>query len=199
MNTTLMRDAARAYGKNYDPDFADSIVRQTATILREGEIPTVAHYKQDSRRVKRYLQAFELIFFFQKIPVHESGVGRDGWLPTDSGVANAILDGQRGEGGTLSLARIFILNEILALNQNAGHPIRLLSYKSKHGKVVDLIWNDCAIKISNRIRSQVSYDEKGLAECIKKLKLKKGYLLVPYSHHVSIDKSIQVVPWTHWS
>ncbi|MGK5088706.1 AAA family ATPase [Bdellovibrionota bacterium FG-2] len=87
LETSILRDAAQVYGKGYDPDVSRSILRQIGQTLKEGELPTLSHFKQSARKLRRYLLALENIFLLQKLPCHESGVGSDAWIMSDSGLA----------------------------------------------------------------------------------------------------------------
>ncbi len=198
-DTSVMRDAARSIGGAYDADFAWSILRQLGQALREGEFPTVSHFKQDSRKVKNYLEAFAIIFLLRKIPCHEAGVGRDCWLPSDSGLAAWIMGTSNGEGATLTLARVFVMNEILATAECGGSPLHATYYKSARGAPVDLIWDDVLVKISNAKKTQLSYDERPLEGALKTLRLKRAVLCTPYNSVEIAKTGISHVPWSYWS
>ena len=114
LDTTIMRDVARVYGKGYDPDVSWSILRQMKTILQNGEWINLRSFKQNSRILRKYLSSFEDIFLVQRIPCHEEGMGEDLWIFSDSGIARHLLESEIGQGPHLSLGRIFIFKEILA-------------------------------------------------------------------------------------
>lgn len=199
METTVERDAARAFGGRYDPDTGWSILRQMARTLADGEAPTLKHFRQNSRTLRRYLQAFEDIFLLQKLLPHDASVAQEIWLPTDTGIASHLMDGTLGEGRTLSLGRIFVLKEIRALAEYTGMRVRPVFYKSARGSPVDFIWRDTPIKVSASARSQVAYDERALAAAMRKLKSKSAVLA--WAHDgVELEKSgMSRVPWTYWS
>jgi predicted AAA+ superfamily ATPase len=200
LETSVIRDAARAYGSRYDPDVAWSLLRQLAATLTEGELPTLTHFKQGSRTLRRYLQALEDIFLLQKLSPHESGIGRECWLPTDTGIAGQLMGGTLGEGRALSLGRIFVLKEIRAAAEYAGRRIQLVQYyKSARGSPVDLVWDGTPIKISVSPRSQVAYDERALAASMKKLKSRTAILAWAQDGLERVKNGISRVPWTHWS
>lgn len=211
-DTTLFRDLARVGGRSYDPDRCVGILRQMGVALAEGEIPTLKHFREDSRTLRRYLEALEMVFLIRKLPCHEAGVGLDGWLPTDCGLASHIMGSAFGEGATLSLARVFVLNEILAINEYLGTPIRLAYFKSPRGTPVELVWNNIPIKVSNSIKSQLSYDERSLLGGMKRLKSKTGILVTRFDEayfektppkrgvtRETSDQQLNFVPWTFWS
>lgn len=199
METTVERNAARAFGGRYDPDTGWSILRQMARTLADGEAPTLKHFWQNSRTLRRYLQAFEDIFLLQKLLPHDASVAQEIWLPTDTGIASHLLDGTLGEGRSLSLGRIFVLKEIRALAEYTGMRVRPVFYKSARGSPVDFIWRDTPIKVSASARSQVAYDERALAAAMRKLKSKSAVLA--WAHDgVELEKSgMSRVPWTYWS
>jgi predicted AAA+ superfamily ATPase len=74
LDTSVIRDAGRAYGDRYNPDIAWSILRQMASVLSEGEAPTLRHFKQNSRSLRKYLQSLEDIFLLQKLNPHDTGI-----------------------------------------------------------------------------------------------------------------------------
>jgi len=203
LDTTLMRDVARAYGRGYDPDLSYSILRQMAQALKEGELPSLDHFKQNSRILRRYLTAFQDVFLIRKIPCHEAGVGGDRWLFTDSGIARTLMGTEYGPEALLSLARCFLLNEWIALHEYCGKPLRPLYYKSARGTPVDLVTDQCAIKITCEAKASLAYEERALAGAMKKLRLKQGYLVAPVenpSFHKAGEKSgISLVSWGTWS
>jgi uncharacterized protein len=199
LDTTVVRDAARAYAGRYDPDVAWSILRQMSRAMDEGELPTLRHFKQDSRTLRRYLQALEDIFLLQKLAPHDASVAQDAWLPADTGIAAYLMDGTLGTGRSLSLGRIFVLKEILAVAEYAGKPARPLYYKSARGSPVDFVWNDTLIKVSASARSQVAYDERALKDALKKTGAKIALLAWAHDGVELEADGISHVPWTYWS
>jgi hypothetical protein len=199
LDTAIFRDAARAYGAGYEPDTCWSILRQIGSSLKAGETPTLKAFKQDSRVLRKYLQALEDIFLLRKLPCHELGVGKEIWMMTDCGLATSIMGTHLGEGATLSLGRIFVLNEILARAEYSGHRIRLLYYKSARGKPIDLLWNDTLIKISVSPKTQLAYDERALAGALRKLNLTRALLCCPRDEVMIEKNGISIVPWSYWS
>lgn len=199
LETTVVRDAARAFAGRYDPDLAWSILRQIARTMSDGDMPTLRHFKQNSRTLRKYLQALEDIFLLQKLTAHEASVARDVWLPTDTGVASHLMDGTMGEGRSLSLGRIFVLKEIGAVTEYAGKRVPFVFYKSARGSPVDFIWAGTPVKVSAGPRSQVAYDERALEGAMTKLKSKTA-LLVWANDGAELQKSgVSHVPWTYWS
>lgn len=200
LETTLVRDAARIYGRGYDLDVGWSILRQFGKILQDGEWPALRSFKQNSRVLRRYLTAFEDVFLIRKIPSHEEAVGGDAWVFTDSGIARAVMGTEFGQGATLSLARVFLLNEILAGFEYAGKTLHPFYYKSARGSPVDLVGPDAAIKITTETKGgSLSYEERALAGAIKKLGMKTGLLAAPIDRLDPPGKGISLVPWGYWS
>ena len=199
LETTVHRDLARAFGKNYDADFTWSLLEQFGKAMKDGELVTIQTFKQNSRIVKRYLDALADVFLIYKVPCHEEGVGRDAWIISDVGIANQVMDHASGEGVLLSQVRIQVMNEFLANSHYGGETLRPIYYKTARGAPVDLIWKGFAIKFSVSKKSQLSYDKRPIEGCIKKLKLKGGFLATAYDL-ISDEKSkIKIVPWSYWS
>jgi predicted AAA+ superfamily ATPase len=199
LETTVIRDAARAYGGRYDPDIAWSILRQMANVLTDGELPTLRHFKQNARTLRKYLQALEDIFLLQRLSPHEASVAREAWLPTDTGIASHLMDGTLGVGRSLSLGRIFVLKEIRAVAEYSGNRIPAVYYKSARSEPADLVWSGIPIKVSVSPKSQVAYDERALSAAMKKLKAKTAVLAWAHDS-VELRKSgISRVPWIYWS
>ncbi len=200
LETTLVRDVARVYGRGYDLDIGWSLLRQFGKILQEGEWPTLRSFKQDSRVLRRYLTAFEDVFLIRKIPPHEEAVGEDAWTFTDSGIARAVIGTEFGTGATLSLARVFLVNEILADFEYAGKSFHPCYYKSARGSPVDLVGSDAVIKITTETKGgPLSYEERALAGAMKKLGIKMGLLAAPIDRFDPPGKGISLVPWGYWS
>lgn len=199
LETSVERDAARAFAGRYDPDTGWSILRQMARALADGEAPSLKHFKQSARTLRRYLQAFEDIFLLQKLLPHESSVAQEIWLPTDTGIAGHLMEGTLGEGRSLSLGRIFVLKEIRATTEYAGKRVRPVFYKSARSSPVDFIWADIPIKVSVSPRSQAAYDERALGAAMKKLGAKSAVLAWAHDGVELESEGISHVPWTHWS
>ena len=199
LETSIIRDAGRAYGVRYNPDIAWSLLRQMGSVLAEGEIPTLKHFKQGSRSRRKYLQALEDIFLLQKLNPHDASVAHEVWLPTDTGIAAHLMGGTMGEGRSLSLGRIFVLKEIRAVAEYSGKRIQPLYYKSARGSPVDLVWSGIPIKISVSSKSQVAYDERALSAAMNRLKAKAA--LLAWAHDgIELDQhGISHVPWAFWS
>lgn len=200
LETTLVRDVARVYGRGYDLDIAWSLLRQFGKILQEGEWPTLRSFKQDSRILRRYLAAFEDVFLIRKMPPHEEAVGGDAWSFTDSGIARHVMGTEFGQGVTLSLARIFLMNEIMATFEYSGKTLHPFYYKSARGSPVDLVASDVAIKITTETKSgPLSYEERALAGAMEKLKMKRGLLVAPVGRFDPPKQGLSLVPWGYWS
>jgi uncharacterized protein len=199
LETSLVRDTARVYGRGYNPDLAWAILHKIGDTLKEGELPTLSHFKQPARTVRRYLDALSQVYILQRIPAHELATGKEVWLPSDCGLAAEIAGTKNGEGMQLSLGRVYVLNEIQAQSEYLGKPLHLSYYKTARSNPIDLIWNNVPIKISASKRTQFAYEERPLLGAMKKLGSKKGILSVPYEILASQKNGIQICSWTHWS
>lgn len=203
LETTIVRDAQKSYGKNFDPDYCMSIIRMLAKALPEGEYPSLKFIKGDKRKALRYINALQEIFFLRKFSVHEEGVGTDHWIFGDSGLASYLSPEKHGAGVLLSIARHAVFNEIFCYNEYLGHPVPRIYYKSARGSVVDLVWNNIPIRIIAEVpggsRANLNYFERSLQGAMKALRSKQGILVTP-SQIIDLKKSgISVVPWTYWS
>ncbi len=202
VDTTIFRDAARIYGRGYNPDLAFAIIERLAATLKNGEYATLRHFKQTSVVVRRYLQAFEDVFLVQKITAHSEAVGSDIWTFFDTGVFSFLNKGIVGDGTQLSLARIFILKEVRALCEYSQRRLKPQYYKTARSGVVDFIWDNRAIKVSNLPQSQVDYDARPAHAAVKKLKLDGAVILWPHDHSekTSKEKIAKLFkPWTCFS
>lgn len=201
--TTVFRDALRVYGRGFNPDEAISVLRQMANVLKEGDYATLKHFKQSSRKLRKYLDVFEEIFLVRRIPPHEASVGSDIWTFFDTGVLSYLCEGVIGQELQLSLARIATTNEILAACEYSGNRLRPSYYKTARGAPIDFIWKDSLIKISNLKTSNVEYDLRPLRAAMTKLKISNGILLWGYDkvdhEHIKKGTSIKLAPWTIYS
>lgn len=202
--TSVLRDLSRLLGKGFEADFAFSLLGQIGKALREGEMPTTAHLQsKSSRKLNRYLSAFENLFLLRKIPCHELGVGKDLWLPTDSGLAAHLMKEKTTEGASISLARLTILNELFALHEYAGQSFFLRYFKSAQGSPVDFVLDNVPFRIvpmSDLSKGPWGWYEKPVLGAMKKLGSKTGVLLAPVDRVHSDKKSgISIYPWTVWS
>lgn len=199
ISTTLGRDLARVYGRGYDSDFAEKVLFELVRHHEQGQFPTLGDFRYDPRRTKKYLNALRNVFIVRSLPCHEAGTGKDIFFLTDSGMARALMRRASGEEVSLTLTRIFVLNEILANSHYAGQTVRWAYYKSRKGTPIDLVWNDVPIKIivSNK---QVGWEERAVAGALETLQSKIGLLVGP-TDHITLPKKtgIGIVPWTHWS
>lgn len=203
LETALLRDLPRVYGRSYDPDVARAILDRMGLLMREGEVPSLNHFKMPTRKLRNYLAAMESTFLVKRLPCHEEGTGLDRWLIGDGGLAGSLMKAEHGEGVTLSLARHLVLNEILGGCQYAGHPFHPRYYKSAQAKeAVDLVWNGIPIKIIHSPPSKVplGWYEKPLLGAMKKLEAKTGLIAAPVDRADLPKKGgVGIVPWTFWS
>ena len=203
IETAILRDLPRIFGRSYDMDISRNILERIGSILREGRIPSLSDFKLDSRKLRKYLSAMESIFLLRRIPCHTEGTGLDRWLFSDGGIAHSLMKTEHGEGATLTLARHFVMNEILANSQYSGQPIHPRYYKSAQAREgIDLVWNEIPIKIIHAPPSKVplGWYEKPLIGAMKKLGATYGLIVAPVDQPTIPEKGgIAVVPWTYWS
>ena len=201
LETTLIRDLARAYGKGYDLDFARLILKEIAGIFLQGKYPEVSMFSKDSRKVSKYLRAMESIFLLNRIPCHEKGVGRDHWLMGDSGIAAHLIKDRLGtEHATLTLARHLLYNEIATRYEYDLKKTTISYFKSTHGEPVDFVVNDLPIKVIVKSSGPLGWYEKGLEGAMKTLNSSKGLLVAPIEKSDPVKrKGISRVSWLHFS
>jgi predicted AAA+ superfamily ATPase len=201
LDAMVYRDVGRVFGKNYDPELAMDILKQYGKTLREGEVVTFSHFKVSARKLRPYFEAMETVFILKRFRCHEAGVGKDFWMLGDSGLANYLMGPRPSPGVSLSSARHFILNEILAQNEYAGKSLATTYYKSAKGSLVDFVWDGVPIKILEESHSSMGWQERALAGAMKKLNSQIGIIVSP-NDHIQLPKNkkgIAYVPWSYWS
>lgn len=198
LETSVFRDARRAFGKTFDPEFAFGVLQEIAKHHEEGSMPTLSHFSFSARKGSRYLQALQAIFLVQKIASHEKGVGRDAYVISDTGLANHLMKNRESEGSVRSLTRIRILNEIRALHHYTGELFLPKYYKSQKGEPVDIIWDNTPILIhaSHRISG---WDLRAIDGAKKALRAKNAIVAAPLSEPELEKGGVSRVPWTYWS
>ncbi|MCM2324486.1 MAG: AAA family ATPase [Oligoflexia bacterium] len=201
LDTTIARDAAKAYGRGFDMEYCSALLRMLARALPDGEYPSLAYVIGDKRKAKRYLEALESIFLLRRMTVHELGAGNDHWLFGDSGLAFHLSPEKQGLNVSLSIARHYLLNEIFCLNEYSGHPLPKLYYKSARGSVIDLVWNGIPLKIINEsiAPSQMGYHKRAVEGAMGTLGAKRGILLAPVNQAHLPKKGVCLLPWGFWS
>jgi hypothetical protein len=143
------------------------------------------------------------VFMLKKYRCHATGVGRDIYLPSDSGLANAIMGHKVSAGASLNLARIYIQNEVESKLHYSGETFSREYFKSAKGTVVDWVWNNIPIKIIHSLNS-LGWEKRALEGAIKSLNSKFGILVAPTNQielpkDVSKAKGVIMVPWSFWT
>ncbi len=203
VQTLLLRDLRRLIPGRYDPELAQQLLQGIGKILLNGELPTYRTLPWPAAKIGKYLLAFENCFVLRKINPHPAGVGQPAYYFGDSGLAWFFMNQAKGEEGSLSLARHFLLNEIFSGIEYNQAPVQNTITYFKHGKSkpVDLIWNDVPMKmvLSTRL-TQLGWEERALHGAMKALKQKTAYLIAPVEKsHPANRKEIGVLPWSAWS
>jgi predicted AAA+ superfamily ATPase len=200
LETTLIRDLPRAYGKGYDLDFAGLILKEISSQLLSGRYLSVSQFSKDSRKVTKYLKAMENIFILNRIPCHDQGVGLDHWLMGDSGLAAHLMGHQyQSEAATLTLARHAIYNEIASGQEYQLKKHSITYFKSARGEPIDFVVNHIPIKVITKSSGALGWEEKGLAGAIKKLGSQSGLLAAPIDKSDPLKKiGISRVSWLHF-
>ncbi len=202
LSTTILRDMARLFKRGFQPEFAYSLLEQIGKILRNGELPTTAHFRsKSSRKLSAYLHAFEAIFVLRRLAPHDLGTGKTAWLPFDSGLGTYLAGNYLEEGARLSLSRILFLNEISALFHATGENFFPVYYKSPKAEPCDLVVQNIPIKIvpmSELGSGPWGWYASGVKAAAKKLGTKQGVLVAPILKPV-LEKDLVIAPWTLWS
>ncbi|MGK5088202.1 AAA family ATPase [Bdellovibrionota bacterium FG-2] len=203
VQTLLLRDLRHLIRGRYDPEFAQQILQEIGKILLRGELATNRTLPWPAAKIGKYLLAFENCFVLRKINPHPAGVGQSAYLFGDSGLAWFFMNQAKGEEGSLSLARHFLLNELFAGIEYNQSPVQntINYFQHAKSKPVDLVWNDIPMKmvISTRL-THLGWEERALEGAMKVLKQKSAYLIAPVekSHPVN-RKGIGVLSWSAWS
>lgn len=202
LETAIYRDLSRFFKRNYDPDFAYSLLRRIGVILTEGELPGIVHFQKPKHKTLQYLSAMEGIFLLKKMRCHDAGVGRDAWLFADSGLAAHLMGKITGEGVTLSLIRHLQWNEWDCMYGYNGKKLLREYFKSIHGPPVDAVIDGIPVRIVtsvNAVTNQFGWTAKPLLGAMKKLGSKKGIILAPVARVSDAGDGMFVVPWCGWS
>lgn len=204
LETTIYRDLARLFKRNFDADLAFTLLDKMANVMRDGELPTLKHFIQPARKVRMYLSAMEDIFLLRKINCHPLGIGKEVWLFTDSGLSTYLMGTSLGEGVTLSLVRQFIWNEISVQAEYQGKRLSRFYYKSTQGSPIDFVIDNIPFRIVPNITGltrQRDWEERALSGAMQKLNVKHGYLVGPINKAELAPKSggVGILPWTAWS
>lgn len=204
LETTIYRDLARFFKRNYEPDLALSLLTKMASIMREGELPTLRHFKQPARQVRAYFLAMQEIFLLRKVSCHPEGIGKEVWILMDSGLAAYLMGNAPGESALLSIARHFLWNEWGTQREYQGKPFERVYYKTAQGSPVDAIFDGIPFRIvasATSVTRQLKWEERPLIGAMKKIGSKAGYLVAPVdSVHLPGKKGgIGILPWSTWS
>jgi predicted AAA+ superfamily ATPase len=94
-----------------------------------------------------------------------------------------------------------VMNEIISNQEYQGNRILPTYFKSQHGSIVDLIWNNIPIKIiaENASSSKIGWIEKPLLGAMKTLNSPRGIIVAPGDQVHIEKKGISIVPWSYWS
>jgi predicted AAA+ superfamily ATPase len=205
LQAVIYRDLAPFFTRGFDPDFAMKVMLRMAVVMKDGELPTLKHFKEPARKVRSYLEALQEVFLVRKIPCHSMGIGKEVWIFFDSGFAAHLMGTTEGEGVTLSLARHFLWNERAAQFLYRGKRFMREYFKSAQGSPVDIITEDqIPIRIvpsATDITRRMKIEERSVLGAMKRLDVRQGYLLAPVEHgfHPPKKGGVGVLPWGVWS
>ncbi|MCX6123626.1 MAG: hypothetical protein NTV34_02580, partial [Proteobacteria bacterium] len=182
-------------------EFAFDILRAMASILAEGKLATLSNLKiNDSRKVRRYLEAFEMVFLVTRNRIHNMGVGTDSWFLADSGLAYHLMKKVDSDSTLVSIVRHLLWNEPRTYLALRGIRDERTYFKSAKGSPVDWMWDGIPFKIITSMKS-LGWEEKALLGAMKKLKSKTGYLIAPIDESIPPEngRGIGILPWGIWS
>jgi predicted AAA+ superfamily ATPase len=198
LDATIYRDVPRLIKGRYDADFALSLLRKMASIMLDGEMPTLKHFSATAARVRTYLQAFQDVFLVRKIMCHEEGVGKEVWIFFDNGLARYLMKNSPSDGATLTLSRHLLWSETSAQLGFTNQSDERTYYKSAKGTIVDWIWNGIPMKVALSSK-QTGWEERSLEGAMKTLNSDVGYLIAPIDKPLIVKKGIGILPWHYWS
>ncbi|MBI5447961.1 MAG: ATP-binding protein [Gammaproteobacteria bacterium] len=204
LETTILRDLSAFFPRQFDADFAFLLLERMASLLRNGELPTLKHFTKPARKIRAYLTAMENVFLLRKINCHPLGTGKEIWLFMDSGLAAYLMGQPFGEGVTLSLVRHFILNEISVQAEYQGKRLTRTYYKSAQGSAVDFVLDNIPFRIVPNVTSvtnQLHWEERPLLGAMKKLGSQFAYLVAPINKAElpPAKGGVGILPWSIWS
>ncbi|MBU6154688.1 MAG: AAA family ATPase [Bdellovibrionales bacterium] len=202
LETTIYRDLAPFIPGKFDPDIAFGLLNRMVRVIEDGEIPTLKHFSQPARTVRKYLDAMCEIFLLKRFLCHESGTGKDIWYFFDSGLLSHLLKNTSGEAATLGLCRHFLMNEISARHGFMGARFDRTYYKTARSDLVDFVINGIPFKVVpsvSGITNQRGWQEKPLLSAMRKLNSKTGFLIGPTNKIELPKKGVGLIPWSYWS
>ena len=205
LQTSIFRDLAPFFSRGFDPDFAFRILDRMAWVMRDGELPTLKHFKDPARKVRSYLDAMQEAFLVRKILCHAEGLGKEVWLFFDSGLAAHLMRTTEGQGATLSLARHFLWNERAAQSLYAGKRFVREYIKSAQGAPVDMVTEDQIplriVPAATDVTRRLKVEERAVLGAMKRLGVKQGFILAPVEEGFlpPKGKGVGVLPWGFWS
>jgi len=201
VETSIFRDAGKAFGRGFDPERCSSLIRQLSRALEDGEYPSLTYVTDNKRVAKKYIRALESIFFLRRFIVHEKGTGNDHWIFGDSGLAYYVATKKHGEGLMLSIARHFVLNELLSLYEYHGKPFPHCYFKSPRGAIIDIVIDNIPMRIIHETvsPSKIGWYERALKGAMRTLSTSKAILIAPVDYVHIPKKGVCIVPWSYWS
>jgi uncharacterized protein len=204
LETTLTRDLPPLFKRGYDPDIALSLLEKMATLLKEGELPSLHHFSQSARVLRNYFDAMQQIFMLDRVSCHAAGTGKEIWLFADSGLAAYLMKNTAGVAAQNSLARHFLHNE-WRVHQSFQNDLSVYSYyKTAQGTPIDTVIQNVPILITadaKELSTRLSWVERPIRGAMKKLGSKTGIIAGPVDYIIrgSENNGVSIVPWSAWS
>ena len=203
VETTITRDLPRLFKRNYDPDLAGAILHKIGQLLSDGELPSLHHFSQPARILRNYLSAMQEIFVLDRIPIHESGLGKDIWLLGDCGLASYLMPKHEGTEAQRSIIRHFLWNEWRVRQSFESKLPFFRYYKSAQGTPIDAVIDGIPILITadaKAVSTRLSWLERPVRGAMKTLKSNFGIIVAPVDRTITAKSNdgVAVVPWSAW-
>jgi uncharacterized protein len=194
------RDLHQLKTAPYDGDVAISILRS----LARNPLLVIAGLANDlgvgRATVQKHLEGLKDLFLLNEIPLFMGKRGTSEYLPLDTAVFKYLY----GDGDPLfarhQLVKILVINEILAQFEYSGESRPEIShYRSRGGAKVDLILRrrDRLLAIEIATSSDVKpYSLRGIKSFLSSYEKAEGIVLAPVTDAYSVERNLQVLPWT---
>jgi predicted AAA+ superfamily ATPase len=196
IDTTCFRDLPQIRGRALDGELAKDLLVVVARLGQEATINNISKtLKKDTRVVKRYIEALEILFVINRLEPYALGIGKTQYYLFDSGL------NQHLGGSLLQSLRICIQNEIKAQYGYAGKPNpRIKFYSSRSGSKIDLVietreGKKFAILITDEA-SPSKYTMRTLTAFETKVPDCLSFIVAPSDAVTKLSKGTTLIPWT---
>ena len=199
LDAICYRDLNQFKDGSYDGDLAMQILK---AIARNSSIVIsrfAAEHGVSAKIVERHLNSLEALLLVYRIPSVSNPRARPAYRIFDSGVISFLTHHREEQECHHSTLVTFVMNEILAQNEYAGHDkFRIFYYRERGGAEVDLVFEGDKIMLGIEclLTADVSeYRQRGMKSFLKRYPQAKGVFVAPVTQGYEINKRMQVVPW----